>query len=246
MSSRLKTLFIVWCALCQCLLMSGRVVAQYNAPLRLGTASSDLQRVQYDGNRGYYQGVENVDVEPPLIEHDVVSQSEGSIRQTFVATVVDDEELDRVQLFYRFAGETSYSRYTMTQLSFSSTYVAQIPTDPDSTTAIEYYLQARDTSGNRTVRGYTFSPLVREIVIPEPVGPSPSELEAGAGATPVVDAEASSGLPKIVYIIGGVLLVGLLASAAGGGGGGGGDSGMGNGGECPPEGCQVTVIVEPF
>ena len=226
--------------------MSGRVLAQYNAPLRLGTASSELQRVQYNQNSEYSRGTENVDVEPPLIEHDVIAQSEAYIRQTFVATVVDDEELERVQLFYRFAGETSYSRYTMTRLSFSSTYVAQIPTDPDSTTAIEYYLQARDTSGNRTVRGYTFSPLLREIVAPEPVGPAPGALEAGADTAPVVDADASSGIPKFVYIIGGVLLIGLIAGAAGGSGGGGGGGGTGDVGECTTAGCRLTVTVQPF
>jgi len=237
---------IVWCALCQAFFMSGRVLAQYDAPLRLGYNSAELQRVQYNGSNQYTQGSATVDVEPPLIEHDVVAQGEAYIRQTFVATVVDDEQLEQVLFFYRFAGETSYSRYVMNRLSSSSTYVAQIPTDPNNLAAIEYYIQARDTSGNRTVRGYTFSPLVREIVASEPVGPTASELDAEAAIQPASDTGASSGLPKIVYIIGGVLLVGLIASAAGGSGGSGDTNPPVTGGTCGPDGCRVTVTVQPF
>ncbi len=241
-----KTLVIMWFALSQTLVMSGHVLAQYDAPLRLSPTESDLQRVQYDPGVRYTQGEQYVDVEPPLIEHDIVFEAEASIRQTFVASVVDDEELDQVLLYYRFMGETSYSRYVMTRLSFSSTYVAQIPTDPESTSAIEYYIQARDTSGNRTVRGYAFSPLVRSITAPEPAGPTASELAAGAGSTPDADdgASATGGLPKYVYIIGGVLLVGLIANAAGGSGG---NNDPVDGGDCGPQGCRLTVTVnQPF
>ena len=82
----------------------------------------------------------DIDVEPPLIEHEPVPESDANIRQTFVATVVDDQELDLVQLFYRFKGESRYTRTLMNRVSFSSTWIAQIATDPATPMDMEYCL----------------------------------------------------------------------------------------------------------
>ncbi|WP_157735764.1 hypothetical protein [Granulosicoccus antarcticus] len=187
----------------------------------------------------YAQGDDvRVDVDPPLIEHDVVDESEADIRQTFVATVVDDQELDSVNLYYRFVGESSYSRFIMTQVSYSSTYIAQIPTDPNSYTAMEYYIQARDASGNRTVRGYTFSPLVRNIV--PPVASSES-VEAIVDSSSTEQETTGRQIPKSIYVVGGLLVLGLIASAASssGGGSGGGDE------QCDAGSCRLTVTLNP-
>ncbi|WP_430881114.1 hypothetical protein [Granulosicoccus sp. 3-233] len=221
---------------------SGRVaLADAPVPALSGSsATSGLLLAQYE--RGAYgRSVANtdasVDLEPPLIEHDVVAEAEADIRQTFVATVVDDQDLDSVIFYYRYAGETSFSRYVMMQVSYSSTYIAQIPTDPNGTRAIEYYIQARDTSGNRTVRGYTFSPLVRNIVLPpaeEPV------IQAQADASADAAAREGAGISRVVYIVGGVLILGLIASAASSSGGSGG-------GGCSDDGCRLSLTIDqPF
>lgn len=243
----LKTLFITLFALSQ-VMPSYRtaLAASADAPQGASEASfSTLQLAQFE--RGGYQrpslgGSEAgpVDLEPPLIEHDVIGEAEADIRQTFVATVVDDQELDSVLFYYRFAGETSYSRYVMMPLSFSSTYIAQIPTDPDNVDAIEYYIQARDASGNRTVRGYTFSPLVRNLIPPAVEVPIAATEQA---ATEAAVEESGSRFPKVVYIVGGVLLLGLIAGAAGSSGGGS-DSG---GSDCDTAGCRLSLTVDqPF
>jgi len=104
-----------------------------------------------------------IDVEPPLIEHDISTDVDADTRQSFFATVVDDDELDSVSLYYRFEDDPSYSVVLMKRVSFSSTYIVHIPTNPDSDRNIEYYIQARDKAGNRTVRGFAFNPLVRVI-----------------------------------------------------------------------------------
>lgn len=206
--------------------------------------ASALHLAQYQVEReqrspGSGQGTDfRIDVEPPLIEHDVVAEAEADIRQTFVATVVDDEELDSVLLYYRFAGESSFSRYIMMQVSFSSTYSAQIPTDPDSYTPIEYYLQARDTSGNRTVRGYAFSPLVRNIV---PLVAVATRADTAVDTAEQMSEPATRKLPKAVYIIGGVLLVGLIASAAGSSDDDSGDGGT----NCGANGCRLSLTLNP-
>jgi len=180
---------------------------------------------------------EVLDVEPPLIEHEVVAENEAGIRQTFVATVVDDQELDRVQLYYRFKGESRYSLSTMNRVSFSSTWIAQIATDPATPQDMEYYIQANDKSGNRTVRGYAFNPLVRKI-IPGPGAEVPAE-EPAASTQP-----KTTNTRKTLYVVGGVLLLGLLASALGGGSS---ETPPPNGESCTDGRCTVTIsTVRPF
>jgi hypothetical protein len=229
-------------ALSQVMAGSPAVLAQDLGLAQSAELAGDWLNAQYQpsrGNSGLRYAQTSLDVEPPLIEHDVIDEAEADIRQSFVATVVDDEELESVLLYYRYAGETSFSRHVMTQVSSSSTYIAQIPTDPNSYTAFEYYIQARDTSGNRTVRGYSFSPLVRQIV------PSASTLPDTATTAVPAAGTAESGvgrkLPRVAYIVGGVLLLGLIASAAGGGSGGGGAQ------ECGTAGCRLTLTVnQPY
>lgn len=238
----LKTLLIWCCALIQVFAGSRIAMAQYEAPMGVSSGAHAINLAQVEFSDQYAQSDAVVDFDPPLIEHEVIPEAEADIRQTFVATVVDDEELNRVVFFYRYAGETSFSRFLMSQVSYSSTYIAQIPTDPANRRAIEYYIEASDTSGNRTVRGYVFSPLVREIVAPS--GTQSDAPQAEADATPVSDKQTtpSGGIPTIAYVVGGLLLVGLIAGAASSSGGGDAAPPV-SGGACGQAGCRVTVTV---
>lgn len=151
-----------------------------------------------------------IDVEPPLIEHAIVNTVEAGIRQSFFATVVDDDELDSVSLYYRFQSDPAYSTIPMNRVSYSSTYIAHVPTKTTSDRNIEYYIQARDKAGNRTVRGYAFNPLVREINLPD--------------ATPVATVAEPNGATSgttgrgrtVLYVVLGVLTLGLIAGSLGG------------------------------
>jgi hypothetical protein len=233
----LKLLIIVWFSLAQLLVGTHSAIAQSEAPIGWEGNNSGFQYAQFQGD-SLTRSATTVDVDPPLIEHEVVSQAESDIRQTFVATVVDDGELDSVIFFYRFAGETNFTRYVMAPLSASSTFIAQIPTDPKVTTAIEYYIQARDQGGNRTVRGYTFSPLIREILPRK--NPAVANLQASVDAD-INDDVKASGTRKILYVVGGVLLLGLIAGAASSGGSSGGPPPVG--GPCGPDGCLLSITV---
>ncbi len=203
--------------------------------LTLGQAAgAGVGAQSYEGSWQLAQS--DIDVEPPLIEHEPVRESDADIRQTFVATVVDDQELDLVQLFYRFKGESRYTRTLMDRVSFSSTWIAQIATDPATPMDMEYYIQAKDKSGNRTVHGYAFSPLVRKI-IPGDV------LETPATESQVTTKPAISNSRKVLYVVGGVLLLGLVAAAASGGSG----SGPPSGDTCTGGLCTVTIsTARPF
>jgi len=121
-----------------------------------------LSQVLFGMSAAYAQS-DLTDVEPPLIEHTVMDAVEAAERQSFIATVVDDAELDSVSLYYRFQDDPTYNSLEMSRVSYSSTYIAHVPTDTNSARNIEYYIQARDKAGNRTVRGFAFNPLVREI-----------------------------------------------------------------------------------
>jgi hypothetical protein len=230
----LKLLVIAWFSLAQMLVGTHSAIAQSESPIIWGANSSSLQYAQFQGSSST-----TVDVDPPLIEHEVVSQVESDIRQTFVATVVDDGELNSVIFFYRFAGETNFTRYVMAPLSASSTFIAQIPTDPKIVTAIEYYIQARDLSGNRTVRGYTFNPLIREIVLPQKPTVISPQVVVGAE---VGEKTQTTGLTKALYVVGGVLLLGLIAGAASSSGGGPVQPGIGE--PCGAAGCRLSITVD--
>jgi len=226
----LKFLIIAWFSLAQMLVGTHSAIAQSESAVGWVPNNSGFQYVQFQSD-----SLTPIDVDPPLIEHEVTAQAEADIRQTFVATVVDDGELDSVIFFYRFAGETNFTRYVMAPLSASSTYTAQIPTEPKNYTAIEYYIQARDLSGNRTVRGYTFSPLVREILPASKAGATGPQ--ATVGGVVVGDKNSTSGISKILYVVGGVLVLGILAGVSSSGGDGGSSS-------CPSGLCTVPFTIQ--
>jgi len=177
-----------------------------------------------------------IDVEPPLIEHEIISEVEADTRQTFFATVVDDDELDSVSLYYRFSGDPTYSVVLMNRVSYSSTYIVHLPTDSASDRNIEYYIQARDKAGNRTVRGYAFNPLVRNITA-ENAEPDAATSEN----TKAAETAASSNKNRTaLYIVLGTLALGLLAGSLGKPGGGGGSAEP-----CPNGICTISVTVGP-
>ena len=201
----------------------------------------------------------DVDLEPPLIEHEVLAESAAASRQSFVAQVVDDRELASVKLFWRYAGETRFGPVPMTQVSSSSTWIAQVPTAPDELRAIEYWIEARDAGGNRTVRGFAFSPLVRTVV-PRTggtvaggpgtaAGPGrPRESRRGVpvsgtgNGSPAESPDRRTGLWVVLGALGLALVVGLASSSGGGGGGGGGPDPDGG---CGADGCTLTITFDP-
>ena len=179
-------------------------------------------------------GAQSFDVEPPVIEHEVVESVPTSDTQSFSATVADDVELAQVRFVYRFAGDTKYTSVDMKRVSTSSTFTVDVATELNDPRSIEYYIEARDVSGNRTLRGYSFSPLARAIEVPQ-VAPA------------TTGAEGPKFNRKPLYYIAGVVvlgaLVGILASS---GGSSDGDSGSGmDTGECDNGLCNFTLTINP-
>jgi len=166
---------------------------------------------------------------PQLVPHEPARLGDAAFRQRFVAQVVDDRELASVTLNWRFRGESEYTRTAMSRVSSSSTWTGQVPTSPSESRSIEYFIEARDVGGNRTVRGFVFSPLVRRIINVEPTNvPVVTENEPAAPAS------------KTIYYVLGALALGIIAGAASSRSSGGTDNG-----ECGAEGCSVVIRFEP-
>jgi len=149
-----------------------------------------------------------IDIEPPLVEHEPLESGEAGTVQEFTATVVDDRELDEVLLFHRFAGEDAFDETPMRRVASSSVFTASVETEADDPRAIEYYIQARDQAGNRVIKGYAFSPLVRRM--------SDEDGTSAAGGSPGAEPEIekSGGGRRWLYIGLGVLAAGAIAAAA--------------------------------
>ncbi len=159
----------------------------------------------------------DLDIDPPVIDHEALEVGVAGESQTFAALVIDDKGIEYVDLYYRAIASREYSKASM-ESAGGSRYIVTIPTEL-AQSRVEYYIEAADTGGNRVLKGFPFFPLVRNLDTPLP----PAPIISSVGNT-----EASGGgQSKVLYLLLGALAVGLLASAAsssgdddGGGGGG--------------------------
>ena len=170
---------------------------------------------------------QDLDSSPPVIESRPVEQGIKGETQVFTATVTDDTGVASVFLHYRLDGESVYQDRQMEPLGSTGIYTTSLSTDSEID-SIQYYLEATDLAENRTLQGFAFDPIERELV---------------ERAVPVVDAPAvevpepgmSTGR-KVLYGVRGLGVVGALASAAGG------SSSSGT----SDQNVDVTIVVEPL
>lgn len=161
----------------------------------------------------------SVDFESPIIEHEAQDGGPIGSVEVFGATVVDNDKIDRVVVFYRFSGETEFAELPMREVAQSSFYSAKVDTANVrlDTEAIEYYIQAEDASGNIVLKGFAFQPLTRVFEAASPVEPEPEfepEVNVASTEPEFVDPSVSSSSINWWYVGLGVLLVGGIAAAA--------------------------------
>lgn len=157
------------------------------------------------------QAQSSPDTRSPLIELEAVAESQAEESQVFTAQVVDDRLLKDVLLYHRRTGQQAFTPTPMTVLGDSAYYTASINTDPEDLRSIEYYVQARDESGNRTVEGYAFDPYTRVLIENE-------ALVLTAQAKPETTPAFNTSSIRWWHIAAGILVAGAIASAAKGGG----------------------------
>jgi len=127
-------------------------------------------------------------------------------------------------------------------------YMIAIETSASDYGGLQYYLQATDTSGNSTNRGFDYAPIVLPLsqplapiatITPEPL-PS-STAPTRAPTTPDLE-PAGSQLNATTILLGLGALVALGALASSGGSGGGGETDPGTPGT--PNTVTLTITTE--
>ncbi|MGQ7848447.1 hypothetical protein ACUNV4_28375 [Granulosicoccus sp. 3-233] len=151
---------------------------------------------------------QSVDTVAPIIELEELTEGIADRTQVFTAQVAEDNTLDNVTLYYRREGQLPFTPAPMEALGNTGYYSVSIPTDFNDLRTIEYYVQAIDTTGNRTVSGFAFDPYQRTLSAPV------SPISGNQEAAPEVAAQERIPLLKRrwVQITLGVLAVGAVAS----------------------------------
>lgn len=163
---------------------------------------------------------QSIDTVGPVIELEELVQGEADFTQVFTVQIVDDVQLKDATLYYRRQGQLPFTPAPMEALGDTGYFSVSIPTDNTDLRTIEYYIQARDEAGNRTVSGFAFDPYQRQLKASSQL-PSVSETEPSVVLTPAPQQQDTS--PSIfkqrwVQVTLGVLAVGVLASMASSGG----------------------------
>ena len=170
---------------------------------------------------------------PPAIEFQPLAEGRRGDTQVFSASVGDDSAIESVTLRYRLEADDPYVSIPMEPLGDTDIHTASLGGADTDVESIQYYIEAIDAAGNRSIEGFAFDPLER--VLREPGVPLSGSAPASEGL--------ASGLTtgqKILYGVLGVVVVGAIAAAAGGGGGSGGGQPLGDDTDVP-----VTVVVDP-
>ena len=172
-----------------------------------------------------------LDTQPPDVGFDTVDEARKGDSQVFTVTATDNKAIQSIVIFYRMGPDADYQRADMSQIGETDLYTLLIPADaiPESTEVIQYYIEARDEAGNRTLQGFSFDPAERALV-DSPSSTAGDTLAADSTSPPAQEDTDTvlgslSTTQKVVYTTLGVIVVGaLIAAASGGGGGAGGET----------------------
>ena len=160
------------------------------------------------------ENVESViDTTPPVIVLDELANGVADSSQVFTVQVIEDTELQDVTLFYRRAGEQAYTSALMSPLGTRGLYTVSLSTEPSDLLDIEYYVQARDAAGNRTVSGFAFDPYIRSLAPATLSATQPAVVEEPVASAPPSAQPTPFFKRRWVQVTLGVVAVGLLAGA---------------------------------
>lgn len=155
---------------------------------------------------------QDTDINPPMIQLEAVADGVQGEVQVFSATVTDDNEIASMTLFYRLGSDAEYTSMPMTIVAGTDIYTASVDTVDSSNTVIQYYMEAKDLGGNRTVQGFAFDPFERTL---SSDGASASSTQAAAiPAANTATGGDSSTVRKVVYGLLAVAVVGGLVAAS--------------------------------
>lgn len=183
---------------------------------------------------------QGADTEPPVIELETVAEGVRGETQVFSATVTDNDQISSMTLHYRFGSDAAYIAAPMSVIQGTSIYTASIDTKNTTASVIQYYMEAKDAGGNRSVQAFAFDPFERTLLDEKVVV---SDAAAAGSVVPVV-APSRSTTRKIAYGLLALLVVGGLASAGSSSSSSSVASGDGN--SAGSGEVELTIVVDKF
>ena len=127
---------------------SGRVIFTPLYDIPFGLHQVTLEVGDYAGNIAQRQwSFVTADETPPVIYHTPETMSSEGYAIPITARVHENFTLGNISLLYRRPGDPSYLALLMNQVDRSNNYVATIPPQ-QFPLSIQYYLSAKDSSGN--------------------------------------------------------------------------------------------------
>lgn len=105
---------------------------------------------------------------PAVIYHDRIDNAVDAQDLPVMAVVTDDIRVQQVQIYYRVAGSSAYTRLVMAQTA-NHAYSTVIPAAAITPLGFEYYITARDSKGSITSSGSAAAPNF-VVVQPRTIG----------------------------------------------------------------------------
>ena len=172
-----------------------------------------------------------VDVEdteaPVLIHRQADSAGIAGELQTFLARVSDDVEVESVTLYYRQSDEGPFTRISMRALFDSlDEYMIAVETVDSAYGGLQYYIEATDSAGNVTNRGFDYAPIVLPLSAEPVVADNRPVTEPVPEQPPAERSGRKFGTGAILLSVGALVVLGALVGVAGSGGGGGSDGSL--------------------
>lgn len=166
---------------------------------------------------------QDADTVPPIIELEELIDGVADRSQVFTVQIAEAEGLLDAILYHRREGQLPFTPAPMKAIGSTGFFSVSIPTDSSDLRTIEYYVQARDLAGNRTVSGYAFAPYKRTLKpsmkpLQQSGSATGSTARLPAGSQPPAERQTSDLPPLLqrrwVQITLGILAVGAVASLA--------------------------------
>jgi hypothetical protein len=163
---------------------------------------------------------QNIDTVGPVIELEELVEGEAGQTQVFTVLIAEDVLLRDATLYYRRAGQLPFITAPMQALGDTGYFSVSIPTDDTDLRTIEYYVQARDDAGNRSISGFAFDPYQRRLQPSSKISAN-AATQATVESIPTPSEEANTPIlrQRWVQITLGVVALGILASLANSDGG---------------------------
>ena len=169
-------------------------------------------------------GAQPLDFEPPRIGADASTEVFRDEPQVFTVTATDNAGVDSLVIYYRLGPDAEYLNGRMQRIGDTDLFSFTIPAEsiPATVSVIQYYIEASDFEGNRTLEGFSFSPVER-VLLDKPATVAGSDSQQSGESSSLLGSLSTT--QKVVYGVVGLVIVGALVAVASDSGG---DSGSSN------------------